>query len=203
VRERCRNRRARLGSRYGVPLADIVLAAEQGCEAATLARAQRANQQTADSHDNMGSFKGLFLGVYASNSLIRTLFLPLCYFLLSSPFLLVLARYYGFDGRLFEIFGKDKSVKEIALQVFVGLVAATLPTRILSGKTWVQDQDGGTRRVQQIPYWIPQVRHWGSVVFGGEGWLKNVRYECEPLSELISIGADKFSGIRHLHLLSH
>jgi hypothetical protein len=178
VRERYRSRRACLGSRYEVPLADIVLAAEQGCEAATSARAKKATQQTASSYDNMGSLKGLFLGVYASNSVIRRLFLPLCYLFLSSPFLLVLARYYGFDSRLFELFGNDKSVQELALQVFVGIVAATLPTRVLSGKIWAQDRNGGPRRVQQIPYWIPQVRHWGSVVFGGEGWLKNVRYNA-------------------------
>lgn len=147
----------------------------------------------------MGSLKGLFLGVYASNSVIRTLFLPLCYLLLSSPFLLFLARYFGIDSRLFELFGKDKSVKEIALQLFVGLVAASLPTRYLSGKNWNLDQNGGTRRVQQIPYWIPQVRHWGSVVFGGEGWLKKVR--CVETLEKIDIGTDKLSGIRHSHLL--
>ncbi|KAK7190047.1 hypothetical protein DPSP01_006344 [Paraphaeosphaeria sporulosa] len=145
----------------------------------------------------MGSLKGLFLGVYASNSVIRTLFLPLCYLLLSSPFLLVFARYYGFDSRLFEFIGKDKSVKEIALQVFVGLIAATLPTRILSGKNWNSYQNGGTRRVQQIPYWIPQVRHWGSVVFGGEGWLKKVRD-----SALAPVVAFNIGGAKHNVVLS-
>ncbi|KAF2446159.1 hypothetical protein P171DRAFT_519732 [Karstenula rhodostoma CBS 690.94] len=145
----------------------------------------------------MGSLKGLFLGVYASNSVIRTLFLPLCYLLLSSPFLLVFARYYGIDSKLFELFGKDKSVKEIALQVFVGLVAASLPTRILSGKNWNPDQDGGTRRVQQIPYWIPQLRHWGNVVFGGEGWLKQVRD-----ASLAPIVALNIGGAKHNVVLS-
>ncbi|KAJ4302998.1 hypothetical protein N0V90_001889 [Kalmusia sp. IMI 367209] len=103
----------------------------------------------------MGVLKGLFLGVYGSNGVIRVLFLPLCYLLLSSPFILVLARYYQFDSRLFEVLGKEKSLTDIALQVFVGLIAFLLPTRILSGKNWDRDLDGGKRRVQQIPYWIP------------------------------------------------
>lgn len=180
---RCQNDRpTSLGFRYCAPLADVVAAAEQGCEAATSARTHRV-QQTANFDDKMGSFKGLFLAVYASNSIIRMLFLPLCYLLLSSPFLLVLVRYYGLDSKLFDNVGRDKSVKEIALQVFVGLVAASLPTRYFSGKDWNTVQDGGTRRVQQVPYWIPQVRHWGSVVFGGEGWLNKVRYV--KLSNLI------------------
>ncbi|KAL5421658.1 hypothetical protein PMIN04_005351 [Paraphaeosphaeria minitans] len=145
----------------------------------------------------MGSLKGLFLSVYASNSVIRTLFLPLCYLLLSSPFLLVFGRYYGWDSKLFEFIGKDKSLKEIALQVFVGLTAVSLPTRILSGKNWNSDQNGGTRRVQQFPYWIPQVRHWGSVVFGGEGWLKKVRD-----SSLAPIVAFNIGGTKHNVVLS-
>lgn len=144
-------------------------------EAASSSASRKAEQCISFS-SKMGILKGLFLGVYASNGAIRLLFLPLCYLLLSSPFLLVFARYYGFDSRLLELFGKDRSIKEIALQVFVGLIAASLPTRLLSGRNWSQEQNGGTRRVQQLPYWIPGLRHWGSIVFGGEGWLKNVRY---------------------------
>ena len=132
-------------------------------------------RQTAHTNDKMGVLKGLFRGVYGSNRVIRMLFLPFCYLLLSSPFLLVLARYYQFDSRLFEVFGTEKRLTDIALQVFVGLIAFLLPTRILSGKSSDRDQDGGKRRVQQIPYWIPGVRHWGNIVFGGEGWLKKVR----------------------------
>lgn len=124
----------------------------------------------------MGSLKGLFLGVYASNGVIKVLFLPLCYLLLSSPFILVFSQYYGFNSKLLAIVGQGKSIKEIALQVFVGLIAASLPTRILSGRNWNSNQNGGKRRVQQIPYWIPGVRHLSGVVFGGEEWLKKVRY---------------------------
>jgi hypothetical protein len=124
----------------------------------------------------MGVFKGLFVGVYASNRAIRVLFLPLCYFLLSFPFVLVLARYYQFDSKISNTLFKDRSLTDTLLQVFVGLVAFLLPTRILSGRTSSASQDGGKRRVQQLPYWIPGVRHWGNIVFGGEGWLKGIRY---------------------------
>lgn len=123
----------------------------------------------------MGVFKGLFVGVYASNATIRVLFLPLCYLLLSTPFVLVLARYYRVDSwikhRLFE----EQSLTDFALQGFVLLVAALLPTRILSARSAGQTQDG-KRRVQSLPYWVPGVRNWTNVVLGGERWFKGVRY---------------------------
>ena len=125
----------------------------------------------------MGSLKGLFLGVYASNGVIRVLFLPLCYLLLSTPFILAIGWYYGLNSRLPDSFSTEKTAKEIILQVVVGLLAASLPTRLLSGRSWNRDQNenGGKRRVQQVPYWCPGVRHWPSVVYGGEEWLKKVR----------------------------
>jgi hypothetical protein len=106
------------------------------------------------------------------------IFLPLCYLFLSSPFILAFIWYYGFDTKLLDAIGREKNAKEIALQLFLGLIAASLPTRILSGRSWDQNQHGGKRRVQQIPYWLPGVRHWTSIVLGGEEWLKSVRCVC-------------------------
>jgi hypothetical protein len=124
----------------------------------------------------MGVFKGLFVGVHASNGIIRAAFLPLCYLLLSTPFILVLARYYRIDSWISATLLKDRSLTDSALQAFVLLVVFLLPTRILSSRYQSVRNDGGKRRVQQVPYWIPGVRHWGNIVFGGEGWLRGVRY---------------------------
>ncbi|KAF2637853.1 hypothetical protein P280DRAFT_406635 [Massarina eburnea CBS 473.64] len=118
--------------------------------------------------------KGLFVGVYASNSVLRTLFLPLLYFVLASPFVTVLVFYLKPDlGAL--NFWKNTSTTDILLQVFVSAIALLLPTRILTGKGLAGSKDAGKRKVQQLPYWIPGLRHWGNLVFGGEGWLKGVR----------------------------
>jgi len=127
----------------------------------------------------MGVFKGLFLGVYASSNSIRVLFLPLCYLLLASPFLLVVGRYFQIDSKISSALSTERSNTDILLQLFVGLVAFCLPTRILSGRNWDRDHNEGKRRVQQMPYWIPSLRHWGNVVFFLEGFLKAVRY-TEP-----------------------
>jgi len=130
---------------------------------------------------NMGFFKGLFVGVYASNGAIRAAFLPLLYLLLSTPFILVFARYYRIDSRISAVLFKDRSLTDTLLQGFVVLVAFLLPTRIISAGGLSAGKDGGKRRVQQVPYWIPGVRHWGNVVFGGERWLRGVRYVKEVL----------------------
>ncbi|KAF1971817.1 hypothetical protein BU23DRAFT_535965 [Bimuria novae-zelandiae CBS 107.79] len=145
----------------------------------------------------MGSLKGLFLGVYASNRAIRVLFLPLCYLLLSSPFVLVFLRYYGFDSKLLAFFGRDRSVKEIALQFFVGFIAATSITRVFSNNSWERNQNGGRRRVQQVPYWVPGMKHLPGVVFGGEEWLNKVREAV-----FAPIFAYNLAGARHNIILS-
>jgi hypothetical protein len=125
---------------------------------------------------NMGVFKGLFVGVCASNSAIRVLFLPLCYLLLSTPFTLVVAHYYQIDSRIWAALFGERSLTDTLLQGFVLLVAFLLPTRIISARSQSGPKDGGKRRVQQVPYWIPGVRHWGNVVFGGERWMRRLRY---------------------------
>ncbi|KAF1953170.1 hypothetical protein CC80DRAFT_478163 [Byssothecium circinans] len=118
--------------------------------------------------------KGLFVGVYASNGVIRTLFLPLLYVLLSSPFITILVVYLKLDLGALNVW-KNTTTVDIVLQIFVTAVAFLLPTRLLSGRNSAGGNNGGKRRVQQIPYWIPALRHWGNVVFGGEGWLKGIR----------------------------
>jgi hypothetical protein len=124
----------------------------------------------------MGVFKGLFVGVYASNSAIRVLFLPLCYLLLSTPFTLVIAHYYHFDSRILAALFGERSLTDTLLQGFVLLIALLLPTRIISARSQSVPKDGGKRRVQQVPYWVPGMRHWGNVVFGGERWMSVLRY---------------------------
>ncbi|CAI6333339.1 unnamed protein product [Periconia digitata] len=116
-------------------------------------------------------FKGLFVGVYASNRGIRVMFLPVLYLLLSVPLLSVIIYY--FPASLPQ-FVQARNPSDILLQVFVSLIAFTLPTRILSGRSWSNSRNEGKRRVQQIPYWTPGLRNWLNIVFGGEGWLKGV-----------------------------
>jgi hypothetical protein len=124
----------------------------------------------------MAALKLLFLGVYASNEVIKVLFLPLCYFLLLSPFLVVVAYYFGVGQALSNFVAEDLSWIDILPPLVLSSVFVLLPTRLLStagdaGKS----KDGGKRRVQSLPYWIPAFRHFWSLVFGGERWLKGVR----------------------------
>lgn len=102
------------------------------------------------------------------------LFLPLCYFLLSSPFLLIMGRYYRIDTMLLKLVG-DHSGAEILLQIFISLVAFSLPTRIISGMINSKNQHGSKRKAQLLPYWFPGARHWADLVFRGENWLKKAR----------------------------
>ncbi|KAF2680160.1 hypothetical protein K458DRAFT_445376 [Lentithecium fluviatile CBS 122367] len=145
----------------------------------------------------MGVFKGLFVSVYASNGAIRVLFLPVCYVLLSIPFVLVLARYYRIDSSIASFLFAERSFTDTLLQVFVSLVAFLLPTRIISARSQSVSQDGRKRRVQQMPYWIPGVRHWANVVFGGEGWMKGLRD-----SSITPIIAYNAAGAKHNIVLS-
>jgi hypothetical protein len=117
----------------------------------------------------MGFSKSLFSGVYASNGGIRLVFLPLCYALLISPFALLFVRLYKIKtlGYITDSYG----AADIVPQLFVLLVTASLATRSLSGVS-KNDRKG---RVQLYPYWLPGIRHWANIVFGGEGWLKSVR----------------------------
>jgi hypothetical protein len=117
----------------------------------------------------MGFLKSLFSGVYASNGCIRLVFLPLCYALLISPFALLLIRLYKI--RTVEYISDYYGAADIIPQLFVFLVTVSLATRSLSGVS--KNERKG--RVQLYPYWLPGIRHWGNIVFGGEGWLKSVR----------------------------
>lgn len=122
------------------------------------------------------AFKGLFVGVYASNGGIKAMFLPVLYLLLSAPLISVLIYYSHIKTEFLNNLLPARNPTDILLQIFVSVIAFTLPTRILSGRNWKNTHDGGKRRIQQIPYWIPGLRHWFNIVFGGEGWLKGVRY---------------------------
>lgn len=124
----------------------------------------------------MASLKGLFLGVYTSNRIIRAAFLPICYLLLLSPFLFIVTYYSRLGQQLAGFIPHDFSVFDILPQVVLLVVFLLLPTRLLSSSNdAAKSKDGGTRRVQSLPYWIPGVRHLGSITFGGEGWMKGVR----------------------------
>ncbi|KAL6708145.1 hypothetical protein ACN47E_003329 [Coniothyrium glycines] len=124
----------------------------------------------------MASFRTLFLAVYTSNSLIRVLFLPLCYLALSSPFVLAIAWYFGLGYLLQSLVPQDFSWFDVLPQIALSAVLLLLPTRLLSASgNAVKSKDGRKRRVQSLPYWIPGVRHLSSIVFGGEDWLKSIR----------------------------
>lgn len=123
----------------------------------------------------MGSLRTLFLSVYASNGVIRTLFLPLCYLTLFSPFILVLAWYFGIGHTLEKAIPEDFSWFDLLPAFAISAVFVLLPTRLLSSSGKVVKSQDGKRRVQSLPYWIPGVRHLWSIVFGGEEWLNGVR----------------------------
>ncbi|KAH7122694.1 hypothetical protein B0J11DRAFT_436784 [Dendryphion nanum] len=123
------------------------------------------------------SSKSLFLGVYASGTSIRLLFLPLCYLFLSSPFLVLVARFYKLDKKILEHVPEVYKRSDTYPQVFAALATVALFTRLLTGTKIGSGGSsyGGKRRVQLLPYWVLRLRHWGNVVFGGESWLKGVR----------------------------
>jgi hypothetical protein len=124
----------------------------------------------------MASLRTLFLGVYSSNGAIRVLFLPLCYVLLLSPFLTLAGYYFGFGQILKAYIPEDFSWTDLLPQVALSAVFLLLPTRLLSGSgDSSKNKDGGQRRVQSLPYWIPGFRHFWSIVLGGEKWLTGVR----------------------------
>ncbi|PSN59878.1 hypothetical protein BS50DRAFT_579681 [Corynespora cassiicola Philippines] len=137
----------------------------------------------------MGSLKSLFLGVHASNATIRTLFLPFCYLVLTSPFILLVLRYFGF--RVENSIPHQAKAPEFVPQVLISFVAVFLATRIISG-TLGSKNGGGKRRVQLLPFWVPGPRHWGNVVFGGEAWLRKVRD-----ASIDNITAYNASGAKH------
>lgn len=144
------------------------------------------------------ALKGLFVAVYASNSIIRTSFLPIWYFLLLSPFILSVAYYYGLGQTLQDFVGDDFSWLDILPQFAISAVFLLLPTRLLSGSGSAgKSKDGGKSRIQSLPYWIPGVRHLGSIISGQEEWLKGVRDAAG-----YSIVSYKAAGAKHIVILT-
>jgi hypothetical protein len=123
----------------------------------------------------MASLKGLFLGVHASNGIVRVLFLPLWYLMLLSPFLTAIAYFYGIGHMLQGLVPEDFAWFDLLPQVALSAVFLLLPTRLLSGsRSTGKSKDGAKKQVPSLPYWIPGVRHLGSIVSGGEEWLKSI-----------------------------
>jgi hypothetical protein len=124
----------------------------------------------------MSSLRTLFLAVHASNTAIRVLFLPVCYVLLLSPFLTLAGWYFGLGDTLSAYVPEDLSWTDLLPQIVLSTVFVLLPTRLLSGRGGVsKSKDGGKRRVQLLPYWIPGFRHFWSIVTGGDSWLRGLR----------------------------
>ncbi len=129
----------------------------------------------------MASLRAWFLAVYASNGIIKALFLPTCYIILFSPFTLVIAYYFGLDHKLQSLLPKDFSLLDLLPHLALSAVLLFLPTRFLSGSK--HDGTNGTkgkderrtRRVQSLPYWIPGAKHFWSIIFAGESWMKDIR----------------------------
>lgn len=93
-----------------------------------------------------------------------------------SPFFAIVAYYYGLGQTLQNLVGEDFSWFDILPQFALSAVFLLLPTRLLSGAGGAsKSKDGGKRRVQSLPYWIPGLRHLGSIVSGQEEWLKGIR----------------------------
>ncbi|KAF2742256.1 hypothetical protein M011DRAFT_453519 [Sporormia fimetaria CBS 119925] len=143
----------------------------------------------------MVSSKTVFLGVYTSGGLLTWLFLPLCYLLLLSPFVLLALRYTDFDQRVLHYIPDVARTPDVWAQVLIAFVAVALATRFLSARHGARDER--PRRVQLLPYWIPGVRHWGNVVLQGENWLKSVRD-----TSVNGVVAYNLSGKKHNVVLS-
>jgi hypothetical protein len=124
----------------------------------------------------MPSLKTLFLGVYASNGVIKALFLPICYVLLLSPFLTLAVYFLGFGQTFKAYIPGNFSWTDLLPQITLSAVFLLLPTRLLSGFGGAsKSKDESKNKVQTLPYWIPGFRHFWSVAFGGDTWLKGVR----------------------------
>ncbi|KAF2658999.1 hypothetical protein K491DRAFT_623686 [Lophiostoma macrostomum CBS 122681] len=141
----------------------------------------------------MVSSKSVFLGVHASNGVIRRLFYPACLALTISPLVLLVLRYFNAYQQILDHIPSALKTSETWLQISIAVVWSCLVTRVLSGR----NSNGGStkdgkRRVQQLPYWIPSLRHWTNVFFGGEQWLKAVRE-----SSITNIVAYNTAGAKH------
>ncbi|KAH9872726.1 hypothetical protein J1614_005120 [Plenodomus biglobosus] len=145
----------------------------------------------------MASLRTLFLGVHASNGLIRALFLPIWYTALLSPFTLAVAWYIGLGKAVENYLPADFSWFDVLPQFALLSVFLLLPTRLLSASGATAKTKDGKRRVQSVPYWIPGFRNLGSLVFGGDQWLKTIRE-----SSITSIVAYKAAGAKHNLVLS-
>ncbi|RMZ73200.1 cytochrome p450 [Pyrenophora seminiperda CCB06] len=145
----------------------------------------------------MVSLRTLFLAVYASNRVIRALFLPLWYITLFSPFALAIAWYFGFDQTVRQFIPENFSWFDLLPQFAVSAVFVLLPTRLLSSSSKALTSKNGTRRVQPLPYWIPGLQHFWSIAFGGQEWLSDIRD-----SSITSIVAYNAAGTKHNVLLS-
>ncbi|CAO2649481.1 Nn.00g068660.m01.CDS01 [Neocucurbitaria sp. VM-36] len=144
------------------------------------------------------SFRILFLGVNASNGIIRMLFLPLCYLLLLSPFILAVAWYFGFDQTLQNYLPAHFSWLDLLPQICLSAVFLLLPTRLISGFGGAgKSKNERKRRVQSLPYWLPGLRNLDSIVLDGDRWLKSIRESS--ITSIIAYGA---AGAKHNVILS-
>lgn len=144
----------------------------------------------------MGAARNLFLGVYGASPFIKILFLPTCYLLILSPFLILLARRYQALPLYKEVVPENFIAPDILPQIFISLVAICLATRTFSGRN-SNITNGGPRRIQLIPYWIPVWRHWANIIWSGEGWLKSIRD-----ASITNIFAYSLTGTKHNVILS-
>ncbi|KAF2184690.1 hypothetical protein K469DRAFT_727165 [Zopfia rhizophila CBS 207.26] len=146
----------------------------------------------------MVSSRSLFLAVYASNGVIRILFLPLCYVFALSPLIPLLIRHFNLHGLILEYIPEDYKTPDILPQVFISLVGVSLATRLISGRNnGGIGKESGQRKVPVLPYWIPGVHHWGNIFFGGESWLRGARD-----SSITNIFAYSLAGSKHNVILS-
>ena len=134
-----------------------------------------AHVAATSSYCTMGAARNLFLAVYGAGGIIKMLFLPICYFILFSPFITLLAIRYQLHTKLPALIPLRYTAADFLPQVFISLVAIFLATRVISGRP-SNHKNGGPRRIQLNPYWIPFLRNWGDILFGGERWLKSIRY---------------------------
>ncbi|KAF2012882.1 hypothetical protein BU24DRAFT_352266 [Aaosphaeria arxii CBS 175.79] len=143
--------------------------------------------------------KTVFFSVYGSHTAVRLAFLPLCYFLVFSPFLVLLVRYYGYDQEFVQRIPSRYRSPDALAQVFAALVTVGLFTRILTGTKFGNGsmRDGHKRNVNILPYWIPRLRHTPNLLFRGDSWLSSI-----VSSSITDIVGFSLAGIKHVLILS-
>ncbi|KAF2490336.1 hypothetical protein BU16DRAFT_470648 [Lophium mytilinum] len=121
----------------------------------------------------MVSARSIFYGVNASNAIIKQGFIPSCWLLLTSPFILLIVRFLRVDISPLSIIPEAWRSLEFIPQAVFAFVVVGLSTRILSGRAPRSNEFA--RRVPAVPYWMPWTKNLEPYLLSDYGFLRSVR----------------------------